>query len=115
MKQQCVQPCAAVESMLPPVERARLHQLHQFGALENARRIYEGMRDARTLTDYRDEFTGRIRQVFDMYYNQFMTHEEIAFALNIDRRTAGRYIERACAIVSRRVMGGPTDGRKARQ
>lgn len=91
----CVTPCAAVESMLPSEEQGLLHALRRRGALHAAYRIVHGQRVTRLLLDYRDELPKHQRVIFDLYYNDALTHEQIAMRLGLHRATVARQLHAA--------------------
>lgn len=113
LRSQCVEPCAAVESMLPPIERGLLHQFRRKDALRNAIIFEDKRRITRVMLSYRDHLEGRMGEIFNMTYNQRMSQQEIARALNISRRSVARYLHRAYRVIGRIAMNKPGDRRQS--
>lgn len=103
-----------MESLLPSVKRGMLTQFRRTNAFRYARIFEDRRRATRVMIDYRDHLDGRMREIFDMTYNQGLSQDEIAHALNLDRRTVGRYLERARGVIYRLAMGRPGDARRSR-
>lgn len=91
----CRSPCAAVASMLPSEDQGRLDALRRDGALHAAYRLVHGQRVTRLMLDYRDELPASLRVVFDLYYNDALTHEQIAQRLGLHRHTVARRLHAA--------------------
>lgn len=95
LRNACVAPCAAVESMLPAEDKGVLHALRRDGALHAAFQIVHGMSVTRLLVDYRDKLTKQLRRVFDLYYDDALTHKQIALRLGLHRQTVARQLHAA--------------------
>jgi RNA polymerase sigma factor (sigma-70 family) len=95
LRTSCNTPCEAIERQLPSEEHARLHALHRRNALNAARRLEAERAAARLLTDFRHLLRGRMRQVFDLVYDEALPQEEIAARLGIGRRVVSHYLMRA--------------------
>jgi len=91
----CQTPCAAVESVLPNEEQGALHALRRKGALQAAFRIAHGKHVTHLMLDYRDELPKQQRAIFDLYYNDGLTHEQIALRLGLHRQTVARQLHAA--------------------
>jgi RNA polymerase sigma factor (sigma-70 family) len=103
LREQCQAPCEAVERLLPDVDHARIHGFQRRNALQFARRMRDEIEAARLMTDWRHVLNGRMREVFDMTYNEGLKQSDIAQRLGISRRVAGRYLERARAKIQRHI------------
>jgi DNA-directed RNA polymerase specialized sigma24 family protein len=95
LREQCVTPCAAVESILPAVDRGELHALRREEAYHAAWLIVHGQRVTRAMLENRHRLPAKMRRCFDLYYNDSLTHEQIAARLGVHRHTAMRNVHAA--------------------
>jgi DNA-directed RNA polymerase specialized sigma24 family protein len=105
LRNTCAAPCDALSRLLPREEHARAHRLYRKGAAAFARALERGRAETRLMLEHRGCLSGRMAQVFRLYYDDGLTTPEIARRLGVNTRTAGRYLERARARIARRVSG----------
>lgn len=91
----CTALCAPVEAMLPAEDAGRHDSLHREGAFHAAFRLVNGRRMTRLMLDYRDELPRQLRTVFNLYYNNALTQEQIAGRLGLHRQTVARRLHSA--------------------
>lgn len=101
MRATCNTPCAAVESLLPAEERGKIHRLRRRRAYPKAEKLIEAMDDARFLVENRHRLHGRLRLVFDLVYNDNLSHAQIAKLLGMHRRSVGHVLKRAKFMIVR--------------
>lgn len=101
MREACKTPCAAVESMLPVEERGKLYQLRRRNTYRRAVELLEQIDDARFLVANRHRLQGRLRQVFDLVYNENMSHAEVARLLGLHRRSVSHLVKQARKVIVR--------------
>jgi DNA-directed RNA polymerase specialized sigma subunit len=94
-----------VERLLPAEEHARIHGFYRKNAADFARRLEAERQAARVLTGYRNALRGRMREVFDMVYDEALTQAEVASRLGIGRRAVSHYLVRAREVIALRVKG----------
>jgi DNA-directed RNA polymerase specialized sigma24 family protein len=97
----CKSPCAAVEAQLPAEERGKIHRLRRRKVYHRAVELLEQVDDARFLVANRHRLQGRLRQVFDLVYNENMSHAEIARVLGLHRRSVGHLLKQARRVIVR--------------
>jgi DNA-directed RNA polymerase specialized sigma subunit len=101
LKAACKAPCAAVESMLPCEEKGKLHRLGRRKSYPKAVALLESIDDTRFLIANRHRLQGRLRRVFDLFYNEGMGHAEIARLIGVHRRSVGRLLKQARRVILR--------------
>ena len=101
MRARCTVPCAAVESMLPNINKGAVAGFEHKDPLQAARRLHVMMQEARFFTDNRDRLAGRMRMVFDLTYNEGLSQREIAKLLGVHTRSVGFMLARARRKIAR--------------
>jgi DNA-directed RNA polymerase specialized sigma24 family protein len=106
LKAACKAPCAAVESMLPCEDKGKIHRLRRRNSYAKAGALLESIDDTRFLVANRHRLQGRLRQVFDLVYNEGMGHAEIAKLLGLHRRSVGHLVKQARRVIVRLAKRG---------
>lgn len=101
LREACKSPCAAVESMLPIEDRGEIYRLRRRSSYGKAVDLLENIDDTRFLIANRHRLQGRLRQVFDLYYNESMSHLEIARFMGLHRRSIGHLLAQARRVIVR--------------
>lgn len=92
-RESCREICSSLKRLLPSMEKGRFN----YGRL-SSKRLEELLRRrwvTQVVLDWRHILSGRQRQVVDMYYNEGLTHDEIATRLGIAQKNVTTYMHRA--------------------
>lgn len=91
----CREICPEVEAQLPKPWSGAFRVGRNGDAQADMLRVLERRIFVRAVLDHRDCLTRRQRVVFDCYYNDGMSHSEIAAHLGITRNAASETLARA--------------------
>lgn len=91
----CHEVCDEVEALLPKPWTGRDAIFTMPDASERVARMLEHRITVRVMLDHRDELTDAQRRVFDLYYNEGLSHRQIAEALKMRRNTVTEHMRRA--------------------
>jgi len=95
--------CDAVESQLPKEWSGRDSIFGMPDAPERVARLMAQRNEVMFMLDHRDLLTKAQREVFDLYYNDGLSHAQIAKQLGVRRNTVTEHMLRARERIMRKV------------
>ncbi|MBK9974134.1 MAG: sigma-70 family RNA polymerase sigma factor [Planctomycetes bacterium] len=105
----CQSPCDAVEALLPKEQRGELRRLRRRDSFPYALELEQRRAWVRLLLDWRHHLRGRLKQVFDLHFNDGLSNVEIARQLGLTRGTVSEYLSRATAVLQDLMYASPDE------
>jgi DNA-directed RNA polymerase specialized sigma subunit len=94
--------CPEIEAQLPSPTSGRAWWMESTDAKSRAYILAHNIRTTRAMLDKRHTLNRRQRLVFDMFYNEALTHSEIAATLGVRRNSVSETMIRARHTLLRR-------------